>query len=184
MVDQRAGHGRVVDIHGFAFLHVVAAGDAVVGIEETGVDAGDDVLALRTPPGADFGQGLAEILAVVAVVVGVGIGHLFVGIGGGQFDLGIAQVDLQHVHVAGHADEGTMDVFYAGVQLFLFQDIPVVIGILRPVHGVFLQLVGAGGVNGRGVDGSPPIDGSVAEIAGELVGGGIEGTTPGGAEVG
>ena len=70
VVDQCTGDGRVVDIHGLALLNVVAAGDAVVGVEETGIDAGDDLLALRTSPGAYFRQGLTELLAIVVVTTG------------------------------------------------------------------------------------------------------------------
>ena len=182
VVHQCTGHGRIVDVHGLAFLDVVATGNAVVRIEEPGIDAGKDILPFRAPSGTDFRQGLTEILAVVVVRVGVRIGNLLVGIGGGEFDVGVTQVYLQHMHVAGHTGPGIMAVLDAGVKLFLFHNLPVVVGILCPVQRIVLQVIGAGGVYGRGVNSGPSVHGTVTGIAGELVGRGVVGAAPGRAE--
>ena len=78
MVAKCTGNIRVVDVDRLALLDVVATGYAVVGVEEAGVDAGDDVLAFAAPAVADVGQGLAYVLAVIAVAVAVWIWNALV----------------------------------------------------------------------------------------------------------
>ena len=69
-------------------------------IEEARIDAGDDILSFGTLPVAVFRKCLADVFAVVAVVVAVGIGYEVVGHRGGYLHGVVRQVEFQYVHFA------------------------------------------------------------------------------------
>ena len=156
MVGQRRAHGLVVDEVGASLLDVQAAGESVVRVEEPGVEAGEDLLSFGTLAGAVLREGFADVLAVVAVVVTVGVGHDVVGHRGRDLHGVVRQVEFQHVHLARQVGEFVVGVFYARVKLDALFEFPVVVGRQRPVHGVLLGVVvrllvaDGRGVHGRG----------------------------------
>ena len=154
MVGQRRAHGLVVDEVGASLLDVQAAGESVVRVEEPGVEAGEDLLSFGTLAGAVLREGFADVLAVVAVVVTVGVGHDVVGHRGRDLHGVVRQVEFQHVHLARQVGEFVVGVFYARVKLDALFEFPVVVGRQRPVHGVLLGVVVRLLVaDGRGVHG-------------------------------
>ena len=156
MVGQRRAHGLVVDEVGASLLDVQATGESVVRVEETGVESGDDVLPLGALAGAVLREGFADVLAVVAVVVAVGVGHDVVGHRGCDLHGVVCQVHLQYVHLARQVGEFVVGVFHARVELYGLFGLPVVVGRQRPVNGVLLGVVvrlfvaDGRGVHGRG----------------------------------
>lgn len=100
MVGQRRADALVVDEVGASLLDVQSAGESVMRIEEARIDAGDDVLSFGTLPVAVFRECLADVFAVVAVVVAVGIGYEVVGHRGGYLHGVVRQVEFQYVHFA------------------------------------------------------------------------------------
>ena len=100
MVGQRRADALVVDEVGASLLDVQSAGESVMRIEEARIDAGDDILSFGTLPVAVFRKWLADVFAVVAVVVAVGIGYEVVGHRGGYLHGVVRQVEFQYVHFA------------------------------------------------------------------------------------
>ena len=127
VVAEVARDRRVVHVDELAVFDVGTSGETVVGIEEPGIDTGDNILTFSGLARAKLRQRLAEVEAVVAVLVAVRVRDNVVRIRRGDFDGRVREVDFQHVHFPGDLLELHAVIVAARGQKFLLDCAPEII---------------------------------------------------------
>ena len=127
MVAEVRRNSRIVHIDELALLDVRASGETVVGIKEPGIDTGDNILTFSGLARTKLRQRLAEVEAVVAVLVAVRVRDNVVRIRRGNFDGRVREVDFQHVHFPGDLLELHAVIVAARGQKFLLDCAPEIV---------------------------------------------------------
>ena len=127
VVAEVARDRRVVHVDELAVFDVRTSGEPVVGIEEPGIDAGDNILTFSGLACAKLRQCLAEVESVVAVLVAVRVRDNVVRIRRGDFDGRVREVDFQHVHFPGNLLELHAVIVAARGQKLLLDRAPEIV---------------------------------------------------------
>ena len=102
MIYEAVAHTLIVYEYRLAFLDVDATAETVVRVEESGVDAGIDLLALCALALAQLRKGLADLETVVVILVSVRIRNDVICISCSKVESCACKIDLKDVHLARH----------------------------------------------------------------------------------
>ena len=102
MIYEAVAHTLIVYEYRLALLDMHTSCKTVIRVEESGIDAGKNLLSLCTLTLAKLRESLTDLEAVVAVLVSVRVRNDVVSIGCSKVESCACKIDLKDVHLARH----------------------------------------------------------------------------------
>ena len=140
MIYEAVAHTLIVYVYRLAFLDMHTSCKTVIRVEESGIDAGKNLLSLCTLTLTKLREGLTDLEAVVAVLVSVRVRNDVVSIGCSKVKSCACKIYLKDMHLARHIVPLIRSELKAGSKFLCRCNLSLIIEVCVPVKHICLRV--------------------------------------------